>query len=36
MQLFGRAYEEIILVRGRGGGGGGRVMPSKYEQSGVL
>lgn len=35
MQLFGRAYEEIILVRGRGGGGG-RVMPSKYEQSGVL
>lgn len=34
MQLFGRTNKEIILVRGRGGGG--RVMPSKYEQSGVL
>lgn len=35
MQLFGRANEEIISVRGRGGGGR-VVMPSKYEQSGVL
>lgn len=34
MRLFGRADKEIILVRGRGGGG--RVMPSKYEHSGVL
>lgn len=34
MQLFGTANEEIVLVRGRGGGE--RVMPSKYEQSGVL
>lgn len=35
MQLLGTENEEIVLVRGRGGGGG-KVMPSKYEQSGVL
>lgn len=34
MQLLGTANKEIILVRERGGGT--RVMPSKYEQSGVL
>lgn len=35
MRLFGRVNKEIISVRGRGEGGE-RVMPSKYEQSGVL
>lgn len=35
MQFLGRVNKEIISFRGRGEGGG-RVMPSKYEQSGVL
>lgn len=35
MQLFGRVNKELSSVRDKGEGGG-RVMPSKYEQSGVL
>lgn len=35
MQLFGRVNKEIISVGSRGEGGG-KLMPSKYEQSGVL